>query len=299
MKTNRAQCRACFLKGGLALSGRLGVPVESQEHLRHFLDETFATLDERQPPPFIARDMYRKINEYSGISDPFQEEKRLSTEYAWNLLESLRQQIADFPDPFEGRVRLALAGNIIDFGTNVNFSLESAHEQMMRVFSEPLDSVRVSSLKKAMEDAPSILYLLDNCGEAVFDRFFMEPYREKTTICVRGGPVLNDITREELADSGLDDFARKVIDTGDTTPGISLPHSSPEFLAEFSTASLIIAKGQGNFETLVGMTSRPIFYLFRAKCPVVIAELGNVEPLSLQIVPEHIGKEQKNASPHP
>ena len=61
----------------------------------------------------------------------------------------------------------------------------------------------VAELKRRMDEAKSILWIFDNCGEAVFDRLLMEPYREKLTLAVRGKPAFNDLTRAELEESGF------------------------------------------------------------------------------------------------
>ena len=133
-----------------------------------------------------------------------------------------------------------------------------------------------------MENAENILYLLDNCGEAVFDTLLVRRYRSKVTLCVKGIPVLNDVTRREVGPSGFDGIVKRVIDTGDGTPGVSLEHSSREFREAFESADLIVSKGQGNFETLHD-TDRPILFLFMAKCPLVAGML-NAELNSFQIV---------------
>ena len=74
-----------------------------------------------------------------------------------------------------------------------------------------------------------------------------------------------------------------------TVAGISLTASSEEFMGAYRSADLIIAKGQGNFETLCDDSDRPVFFLFRAKCPVVIRKLGGVKQGSYQL--RHINVE--------
>lgn len=97
-----------------------------------------------------------------------------------------------------------------------------------------------------MEEAENILYIMDNCGEAVFDTLLVSLHQDKITLAVRGKPILNDITKAEVELSGFQNI--RVIDTGDFTPGISLTASSEEFMGAYRSADLIIAKGQGNFE---------------------------------------------------
>ena len=54
-----------------------------------------------------------------------------------------------------------------------------------------------------------------------------------------------------------------------------------------AAADLVITKGQGNFETL-NEYDRPIFFLFRAKCAIIVKFLGNVPMGSMQVVAANI-----------
>ena len=46
-----------------------------------------------------------------------------------------------------------------------------------------------------------------------------------------------------------------------------------EFIRLYQKAELIISKGQGNYEAL-SEEDRPIFFLFKAKCPVIAEDVG-------------------------
>jgi hypothetical protein len=135
-------------------------------------------------------------------------------------------------------------------------------------------------VKEKMDSAKRIFYILDNCGEAVFDRVFMEPYREKITLGVRGKPAFNDVTADDLSDCGLDGW--KYIGNGPVgVPGTILSECDEAFLQEIERSDLIIAKGQGNFETM-NEYSYPIAFLFLAKCPAVTRLIG-AEMNSIQV----------------
>ena len=122
--------------------------------------------------------------------------------------------------------------------------------------------------------------MLDNCGEAVFDRLLLERFPGKVILGVRGDFILNDITRHELADSGLGGY--EFVDTGDATPGVALKRAKKEFLEAMQSCDMVIAKGQGNFETL-DLYCRPIVHLLRVKCPAVARTL-NMPRHSLALV---------------
>jgi uncharacterized protein with ATP-grasp and redox domains len=64
-----------------------------------------------------------------------------------------------------------------------------------------------------------------------------------------------------------------VIDNGSDGPGTILETCSNDFLSLFNQSDMIIAKGQGNYETLSDV-DKNMYYLLKAKCPVIAADLG-------------------------
>ena len=254
------------------------------------------------PPPCYARQLIDNALEMCGgaVPDPWAEEKRKSTELALKLMERLggtrscaSVMVAQERDPpemseFEKRLRLAIAGNILDFSIYADLDIAAAMETMAEAFTKPIDTAAVAELKRRMDAAKSILWIFDNCGEAVFDRMLIEPYRDKITLAVRGKPAFNDMTRAELEPSGLlpPDFAKcggKIVSNDDGVPGVVDETCGEEFRAAFSSADLIIAKGQANFETMSERTDKPIAFLFLAKCSVVCSAIG-AEPKTIQVI---------------
>ena len=136
-----------------------------------------------------------------------------------------------------------------------------------------------------MDAAKSILWIFDNCGEAVFDRLLMEPYRSKITLAVRGRPAFNDMTRKELLESGYREgfAAGGVVSNDDGVPGVVDATCGEAFRAAFGAADLVVAKGQANFETMNERTDTPIAFLFLAKCPVVCRAIG-AAPKTIQVL---------------
>ena len=233
------------------------------------------------PTYYAAKIMDIAFRLTSGAQDdPYREEKDKSIALANRLLKELGSIPEYDPDSFESRLRLAVAGNILDFGIFSDLNVESALGAVKSALVKPLDREAVERVRLRMESAGRILYILDNSGEAVFDRVFMEPYRDKITLVVRGQPVFNDVTAADLSDCGLDGW--RWADSGPNGyPGTILSETGEPFRKLFSEADLVIAKGQGNFETL-NETSVPTVFLFLAKCPVVTALL-NAEINSIQV----------------
>ena len=266
------------------------------------------------PPPCYARKLMDNALAKCGgrVPDPWKKEKKTSTELALKLMEQMGLytngnchncsqitntnfdisalsaslwEINNSMSEFEKRVRLAVAGNILDFCIYADLDIGNAMETVATAFTKPVDSAAVAELKRRMDEAKSILWIFDNCGEAVFDRLLMEPYRDKLTLAVRGKPAFNDVTRAELEESGFPpDFANGgVVSNDDGVPGVVDATCGERFRAAFAGADLIVAKGQANFETMSERTDKPIAFLFLAKCPVVCRAI-NAEPKTIQVL---------------
>ena len=244
----------------------------------HFLSSSDLTMS----PPATIGEIVKIAQKYTGEQDLYRAEKEKSNRLAELLLKDAVNIPEYDPESFESRLRMAVAGNILDFGIYYDLNIENALNMVRDSFRMPLDLDAVKRIHDRMESAKNILYLLDNCGEAVFDRVFMEPYREKITIGVRGSYILNDVTEADLPECGLANFAKAVINNGAKyIPGTDLTAVSKEFLDVFQSADLVIAKGQGNFETLNDCNA-PAAFLFLPKCPTVAALAGG-ELRSIQV----------------
>lgn len=239
------------------------------------------------PPPCYARKLFDNALEQSAgrVPDPWKPEKDKSTELALRLMDKLPEISGWDPNSFESRLRLSVAGNILDFGVYADLDLSAAIESMSTAFTKKVDTEAVARLKEKMDSAKSILWIFDNCGEAVFDRLMIEPYRDKVTLAVRGKPIFNDMTALELADSGYPcGYAGGgVVSNDDGIPGVNLETCGSAFAEAFKKSDLVIAKGQANFETLNERTDHPIALLFLAKCPVVLRVTGG-ELKSIQVL---------------
>lgn len=263
----QVDCYPCILSQ-LSELAKQAVGGEEERHalVRRLLKLVLEADRETTPPEFAAM-FHSVVTELSGIDDPFRDIKDRSTELGLALLPELRRTAEAHPDPFEAAVRLAIGGNIIDYGVNPNFELHEAEKRIREVFDLPFDRELCAEFRRRLDTAGSIFYMLDNCGEAVIDRLLIERYRDKITVGVRGYPILNDVTRREAALSGIEGV--RIVDTGDRAPGGSLRHSGRELLDAMRGADVVVSKGQGNFESLDEGCERPVFFLLRVKCRVV------------------------------
>ena len=282
MKTE-LECIPCFARQA-AEAVALAVEDDAQREilLRKLLHE-IAAAEWKGSPPAMGQRIHRIIRREIGRRDPYQKIKQRMNQTAKSLLPSLRDAMSRQPDPREAAVRLAIAGNLLDSGAKTQIAAEDLAQHMNEIWTPPLRG-DAADLFKAAEQAHCILYLTDNAGEIFFDRLLIELLpAEKITVFVRGKPVLNDATMEDAVAAGLPEIA-PVFDNGSDAPGTILEDCSDEFRDWFERADLVIAKGQGNYETLSDSPKR-IFYLFTVKCPVIAAHVG--EPVGSLVVQEN------------
>ena len=266
-------CIPCFVRQALD-SARLATDDEQihEKVVREVL-RLSADLDMSQSPPEIGQKIHRLIRSLVGSDDPYYRVKKQFNSLALKLYPDLRKQIISSNDQFETAVRLAIAGNIIDFGVKSSLSESEVKKTINDSLSGYLDPEQVQNFKNAVIEAEKILYLADNAGEIVFDHLLIEQLPiEKITVVVKGSPVINDATIDDANVVGLGRIV-EVIDNGSDGPGTILETCSQSFRDRFEDADLIIAKGQGNYETLSDL-DKNIFFILKAKCPVIARDLG-------------------------
>jgi len=255
---------------------------------RKIIYETLRWLAERYDlteitPPRLHTYVQRMARRITGNADPFRELKRKSNMIALRVMRVLERKCeeAKFEDAFKLSVLGTICGNTIDFEVEGHeFSMSRLEEDLKRCLDGCLAIDDTDKFMDALSNSRRILYLLDNAGEIVFDKFLMQIIKVKYPIeifaAVKAAPILNDATLEDAKQIGLSEVA-KVITTGSDHVGVELEESSREFLDLLRNVDLIISKGQGNYESLTDLEhliSKPIVYILRAKCILVAEDLG-------------------------
>ena len=239
----------------------------------------------------------RSVKSLMPDSDPYFNIKKKFNSICLLLEKKLKKIIKESTDPFETSLRIALAGNIIDFGPRKDLSKSDILSSIEEAMNQHLDTSNISGLRLNIENSNKILYIGDNSGEIVFDKIFIENLpKEKITFVVRGGPALNDSTMEDAEMVGMTEMI-KVITTGLDMPAAILPLCSEEFLKEYEESDLIIAKGQGNYEALSD-EDKNIFFLLKVKCPVIVDSFGGKYELNDLVVHTCIDNNKKLSSHH-
>jgi len=268
-------CVPCFLRQALE-AARLASADErtTEEVLRRSL-RRLSELPFDKTPPHIGKEIHHIVRELVKREDPYKKLKVRYNRKALDLLPRLRKAISTSEDRLETAVRLAVAGNIIDFGhLKSDFDI-SLNEIIEDTLERSIGINRINDLRRDIERADRILYLADNAGEIVFDRLLIEEidgHRERVVLGVRGVPIINDATLSDARQAGLTDLVT-VIGNGSDAPGTILEECDERFREEFEKADLIIAKGQGNYETLSEQRGN-IYFLLKVKCLAIALDLN-------------------------
>jgi len=262
-------CIPCFFAQALKAARIAGADENKQKKILDEVSKLVPDFPLDSTPPEMGRIVYQLVNRLTGNEDPFREIKKSSNQLILNLYPELKMMIENSKDRVLTAVRLATAGNIIDYGAPTSFEIE---EEVANCLKSNFAVFDYSEFKQALDNAESILYLGDNAGEIVFDKLLIEELGKNVIYVVRDKPIINDALIEDARDCGVDKIAR-VISSGSDAPGTVLNLCSREFLEIYHKAPLIISKGQGNFEAL-SEEKAPIFYLLKVKCPVIAKDIG-------------------------
>ncbi len=274
MKLN-LECIPCFMRQALKAARFCKLDEEKQERVLREVME--ALLEERwdKTPPELAHVVHAIVRKYGG--DPYAEIKRRSNELALSLYPQVKSLVEKSEDPLKTAVKVAIAGNIIDFGAVDKDKVEDFNllDFVKGVVSEELAIDDYSLFREKLEAAKTILYFADNAGEIVFDKILLETIfsqfgRLKVTFVVKAGPIINDATIEDAKQVGIDEVVDeyRFISNGE----VGVERNSPEVKSWIDEHDVVISKGQGNYEGLSEFEG--IFYMLMVKCPVIARHVG-------------------------
>ncbi|MEO0096894.1 MAG: ARMT1-like domain-containing protein [candidate division WOR-3 bacterium] len=225
------------------------------------------SLSLEDPPSIFTSYIIREVYNYLKNSDPFFELKKEMNKIGKKKASEAKILIEKEKDRIYGAIKYAACGNIIDIGPQDNFDLE----KHIKNLSFKRDDYKI--FKEKLKGANKVLYVLDNAGEIYFDKLLLEELSFlNLVIVVKKEPILNDATIKDAKEAELDRLG-KIIDTGSGFLGVNFNELSEEFLKNYKEADIIIAKGHANYESLVDK-ERDVFFILKAKCPVVAKSLG-------------------------
>lgn len=269
--SNDERCQVCLLNSYQRLMDKFAFDAPQRNSFMAYYREVIANRALKSSPE-KQRELNNMFCQLAGKTDLYLEEKTLSNKVAFELYHKWKPTILSAEAPFNLALRLSIAANIMDYGASSSFNLD---QTISRAVNEPLAIDHSALLKERIKEAKSVLFLGDNAGEIVFDKLFIETFMHNHVFyAVRNAPVLNDATLDDAKSVGME-LVADVISNGYDAPATVLSHCSKEFLEIYNSADLIIAKGQGNFESLLDQDDPRLFFLLTVKCNA-IAELLNL-----------------------
>lgn len=235
-------------------------------------------------PMTLSKGTYEIITQATGNSDPYKELKYQSNREVLECYSELRECIQTSADPLLTACKLAVAGNIMDFGAKDHFNIQDTIQHVLRT---DFAINHYDSFKTSLYNASSLLLFADNAGEIVFDKLLLETILQyyplkKLTVVVKGLPIINDATMEDVRQVGLTelsniDFRLVNINNGNERSA----WISPEVTTWIQSHDLVISKGQANYEVMSDLQG--IFFLLIAKCGIVANDTGTeVWPIFLK-----------------
>jgi hypothetical protein len=275
MKISR-ECIHCLARQAVEIAEEATADIKMQEVIIKMSLKELAEMNFDETAPEIAYKMHQHAKQITGIADPYATLKARYNDIATALYERIKEEkwLENADDPFDMACRLAIAGNIIDFSVGLELEPKDILQSVEDSIKCDIYGTGSNALKKAISNAKHIMYIADNAGEIIFDKFLLENMpQDKTTFVVKGGPIVNDATMSDAISTGVVDLVT-VIDNGHSAQGTIMKDCSEAFRVAFEKSDLVISKGQANFETLSDIKDKTIFYLLRAKCRSVAEAIG-------------------------
>jgi uncharacterized protein with ATP-grasp and redox domains len=268
-------CVPCFLEQALQAARFVTDDETKQEKAVRTTLQILEKCDYRKTPPEISHAVHFTLMDVLKVDDPYKKVKENNNLMVLDMYGQLKKDVETSDNPVDTVIRLAIAGNIMDYGARLNFDLSETIDTVKRVIFAIDDTKK---LRENLKKGKTIAYLTDNAGEIVFDRLFMETVnnvygKKEWHAYVKGRPILNDATIKDAEQVGLTSM--------ETVHVLELPigkeydsRADPEYLKEFNENDLIISKGQGNYEALSSVANSKFYFMLMVKCPIVADDVG-------------------------
>ena len=281
----RSVCVSCMLNSRINQFPEDAPEEKKVEYMTRVLKE-LGEMKDAHGPVLATRNIVKLQAELFGVKKDYSELKSKFNRFVMEKETFLKSEIEKAEDSFKRSVQYGIVGNYIDFAVMEHVDENQLEQLFIDAANYVLDEAVYQAMKQDVCNAKNIVYLLDNCGEIVIDKLIIEELRKlnpqvKITAVVRGEEAMNDATIEDAEEVGLCELV-DVIGNGSDILGTCLKYISEEARTAIEEADVILSKGQGNFETLLGY-DKNIYYIFLCKCEM-IAEMFGVEKFSPMLV---------------
>lgn len=266
----QAECKVCLLNQALTVLKKLHIDEKISREVVDEISKKISTLSYDKSPPEHAIEIYGTISKLLTKDDLYKKEKLKAIAKAENFVTYLKELIEESDNKLLTALKASVAGNVLDLATQNSFDLD---KEIQTVFDTNFAIDDFNSLENDLKNAKEIVILADNAGENIFDKIFIETLVElypnlKINYATRGRPIINDITYEEAKESGVDKVCN-LVDSGVASAGFIYELANENFKEIFDRSDFVIAKGMGNFETMVDTQNKKTYFLFKVKCNVV------------------------------
>lgn len=274
MKLN-LDCIPCFQKQALQAVRFISDDNNLQQKVLKEVIKELLKSDWQSTPPELAHKVHTLVKKITKETDPYKRVKKESNDLVLEMYPMLKKRVKNSRDPLGTALRLAIAGNIIDYGVMQQFNLEGTIKEVLKKKFAIYDYAK---FKDTLRNAKTLLFFVDNAGEVGLDKLLVETILEekkfeKIVFVVKGGSIINDATLEDALYMGLDllpNTSFLAISNGEV--GTGPERNSQEVKRWIVEYDVVVSKGQGNYEGLSEFQG--LFFMLMAKCPLVAADLG-------------------------
>ena len=263
-----AYCTACLRDKWLN-----SIPAQAAPAARAaFRQRVLAIVDEAVRMSSPEKD-YLLNEAYADAFGPKQDYTAIKRHFNALMLElepAMLRGIDGADDPLRRAIQYAMTGNFIDFA-----AMDSVDEATLARLIDESDRIEIDDglldgFRAELSRARRLTCIADNCGELVMDKVLMKTIGQlnpalEITAVVKGGPIVNDATREDSGQVRLDEAAHHIVDTGCPIAGVPEGRISEACRRALYDADVLISKGQANYETLCGCGLN-LYYIFMCKC---------------------------------
>lgn len=227
--------------------------------------------------PELVEDISKVYESFFGKEKEYTKIKYEHNEKMMLAEQEIQCKIEQSEDPLAQAILYARTGNYIDYGAMESIDEGILNGLIRKAAEEKLDEKNYAYFRQDLEQAKQLVYVADNCGEIVLDKMLIQEIQKqypnlRITVLVRGKDVLNDATMDDARQVGLTEVV-PVLGNGSGIAGTAFEKISEEARKTLDDADVILAKGQGNFESMYGC-GKNVYYLFLCKCDWFVKRFG-------------------------
>ena len=264
MRVNEG-CAKCLYDKQVHMTDNENYLSEVREILRNRKEDDSA--------PYMVYLFDKSYEKYFGRHASYEKVKKEYNDFILCMEADLRIKIEKSDNPFLTAFLYSRLGNYIDFGTMNNVDKKEFLSFFDELSPSQNDLRIMDSFIEQCDKGNKFLLVADNCGEILLDKLFIEQLIKRfphldVKVMVRGEEVLNDATENDAKYVGMDSVA-EIISNGTSIAGTIYKQLPETARTEIDEADVILAKGQGNYETMSG-EGRHIYYSFLCKCDMFV-----------------------------